>query len=234
MNKVILYIFFLLPLGNMGQAQTFRKEFDSNHADSMKYLLYLPEDYNRDVNARFPLILFLHGRGERGDSIELVNKNGLSMLIAQGKEYPFIVVIPQCPASEANWDTRLLKRLLDNITATYRVDTSRIYLTGLSMGGSGTWEMAYRYPGYFAAIAPVCGFFIKHYADRYGQTPVWIFHGAKDDVVSLSDAVDMYEGIFKAGGNVRLTVFPDANHDAWTDTYSNPELYEWFLKQVKK
>jgi predicted peptidase len=234
MKKLNILLLLLLPLWNMTGAQTLRKEYSGNHAESMKYLLYLPPDCNSKPGEKFPLVLFLHGSGERGDDLNLVNKNGIPMLIAEGKEFPFIVVSPQCPADEMDWDTRVLKRLLDNVVVNYRVDTSRIYLTGLSMGGSGTWDMAFRYPGFFAAVAPVCGYYMKEQADGYGKTPIWIFHGAKDDVVPLSNAVEMYEGIVASGGEVRLTVYPDANHNAWTDTYNNPELYQWFLKQQKK
>ncbi|HTO94351.1 MAG TPA: PHB depolymerase family esterase, partial [Bacteroidota bacterium] len=119
------------------------------------YLVYLPPDYGKDERA-WPLVLFLHGAGERGTRVELVKRHGPPKLAAAGRQFPFILVSPQCPEDEY-WSVPVLKALLDRILATYRVDRSRIYLTGLSMGGNGTWRMAMAYPDLFAAIAPICG-----------------------------------------------------------------------------
>ena len=112
------------------------------------------------------------------------------------------------------------------------MNTGRIYLTGLSMGGYGTWSLAIAYPGRFAAIAPVCGGSEPFFAGRIKDIPAWIFHGAKDSVVPVSKSEEMVNALKKHGSNVKFTVYPEAKHDSWTATYNNPELYEWFLKQT--
>lgn len=193
------------------------------------YLLYLPKDYSKTEN-KFPLVLFLHGSGERGTDIEKVKTHGLPKLINQGKDFPFIVVSPQCP-DDIFWNTDILISLLDEVIAKYEVDTSRIYVTGLSMGGHGAWELAIRQPNRFAAIAPVCGWTDTSKACLISNIPAWVFHGAKDNVVPVKAAEDMVDALRKCGSNVKLTIYPEANHDSWTETYNNDELYKWFLDQ---
>jgi predicted peptidase len=193
------------------------------------YLLYLPADYGKNKE-KWPLILFLHGAGERGKNLEDLKKQGLPKMIAQGKSFDFIIVSPQCP-NDLWWpeQTDTLINLLDEIEAKYRVDTDRVYLTGLSMGGFGTWTLAERYPQRFAAIVPICGGSEQYAAYRLKKVPVWAFHGAKDNVVPVARSQEMVDAVKKAGGEAKLTVYPEANHDSWTQTYNNPELYEWFL-----
>jgi predicted peptidase len=196
---------------------------------SLNYLLYLPPDY--DAQESWPLILFLHGRGERGDDLELVKKYGLPAKLENGEHLPFIILAPQCPAG-SYWTEELdgLNALLDDAIANLKVDTRRIYLTGLSMGGGGTWFMAGRYPERFAAIAPICGTGIRWIAqERLRDVPVWVFHGDADPVVPVEQSQMMVEALKAAGGNVRFTVYPGVDHDSWTLTYNNPELYDWFL-----
>jgi predicted peptidase len=194
------------------------------------YLLYLPADYGKDSKKTWPLIMFLHGAGERGSKLGLLAKHGLPKMIAQGKNFDFIIISPQCP-NDLWWpeQTDVLITLLDEVEKKYRVDTDRIYLTGLSMGGFGTWSLAQRYPNRFAAIAPICGGGEKYAGYRLKKVPVWAFHGAKDPVVPLVRSQEMVDAVKKAGGDAKLTVYPDAQHDSWTETYNNPELYEWFL-----
>jgi len=193
------------------------------------YLLYLPKDYNESDND-FPLVLFLHGSGERGTDIEKVKIHGLPKLISEGKEFPFIVVSPQCP-DDIFWNVDVLIALLDKIESTYRVDKNKIYVTGLSMGGHATWELALRQPNRFAAIAPVCGWADTSKANTIFHTPIWVFHGAKDNVVPVNAAEDMVKALKNYGSNVNLTIYLEANHDSWTETYNNEELYKWFLEQ---
>jgi predicted peptidase len=199
---------------------------------SLQYLLYLPEGYDAKSNKKWPLILFLHGSGERGDDLKVVENNGPPMLIARKKKkFPFIVVCPQCP-NDSRWSglqLELLNALLDEVASGYRIDEQRIYLTGLSMGGFGTWRLAMAYPDRFAAIAPVCGGGDPDQAPEVAHLPTWVFHGAKDDVVSIENSKRMVDALKKAGGNVKFTIYPDGGHDSWTETYNNPELYDWFL-----
>lgn len=191
------------------------------------YLLYLPMDYN-ESDKNFPLVLFLHGSGERGDDLEKVKIHGIPKLITQGKDFPFIVVSPQCPM-DIYWNTKILSALLDEIESKYRVDTNKVYLTGLSMGGHGTWELAIKEPNRFAAIAPVCGWTDTSKACIISHIPTWVFHGAKDNVVPVKAAEDMVAALKKCGSDVMLTIYPEANHNSWTETYNNEELYKWMM-----
>lgn len=195
---------------------------------SANYLLYLPKDY-AESKETFPLVLFLHGAGERGNDLEKVKVHGLPKLVNQGKDFPFIVVSPQCPDLML-WNTDVLSSLLDEIETNYRVDKNRIYVTGLSMGGHGTWSLALAQPNRFAAIAPVCGWADTSKANTISRLPIWVFHGAKDNVVPVSASEQMVAKLKEYGSEVKFTVYPDANHDSWTETYNNEELYKWFLE----
>lgn len=197
----------------------------------LPYLLYLPEGYGAD-DSRWPLVLFLHGAGERGRDIERVRIHGPAKLIAQGRKFPFILVAPQCPEYEV-WDTRVLAALLDEVIGRYRVDEDRVYCTGLSMGGYGTWALAMAQPRRFAAIVPICGggCLQQLLVARLKPVPVWCFHGAKDPVVPLAESQVLVNGLKETGGNVRFTVYPDAGHDAWTQTYEDPAVWDWLLSQ---
>jgi len=194
-----------------------------------RYLLYLPEGYGKK-DKKWPLIMFLHGAGERGSDLELIKKHGPPKLIEQGRKFDFIVLSPQCPQGQW-WTSRteLLSALLDDIESKYAVDKDMVYLTGLSMGGFETWTLASTYPERFAAITPICGGGESFFAGRLKDVPIWAFHGAKDELVPLQRSKEMVDAVNAAGGNAKLTVYPDAGHDSWTQTYNNPELYEWFL-----
>lgn len=194
----------------------------------MGYLLYLPKNY--DQQESWPLVLFLHGSGERGDNLELVKKHGPPKLIAAGKQFPFIVVSPQCPA-QRRWKPIELVALLDDLRSKYKVNDDRIYVTGLSMGGFGAWQMAAYVPDRLAAIAPICGGGETYWTKRFAHLPVWVFHGAKDTGVSLERSQEMVDALKKHGGDPKLTIYPEAGHDAWTETYDNPKFYEWLLEQ---
>jgi predicted peptidase len=200
----------------------------------LRYLLFLPQDYGTNPDKKWPLILFLHGAGERGNNLERVKKHGVPKIVERRPDFPFIVLSPQCPDEATWWDHHLtLKALLDEIMVKYAVDVHRIYLTGLSMGGYGTWSMAMAYPKLFAAIAPICGGGFPDFVSELKHVPVWAFHGAEDDVVKLEVSQRMVDALRACGGNVRFTVYPGVGHDSWTQTYDNPELYEWFLQHTR-
>jgi predicted peptidase len=173
-------------------------------------------------------MLFLHGAGERGNDLSIVKRNGPPKLIEEGKKFPFIIVSPQCP-DRTDWDNRSLMVLLDYIENHFRVDKNREYLTGLSMGGHATWSLAIQYPERFAAIIPVCARGYSQDVYVLKDVPVWAFHGEKDDIVPITDGEKMVRALKEAGGNIKFTNYPEANHDAWTETYNNPEIYEWLL-----
>lgn len=199
------------------------------------YLLYLPKDYSAGAT-KYPLMLFLHGAGERGDNkLDLVKVHGPPKLIEAGRQFPFIVVSPQC-RSGGWWQAGELSDLLDHVEANYPVDKNRIYVTGLSMGGFGTWALAAHEPQRFAAIAPVCGggnSIATGYIDPI-QAAIWAFHGSKDSVVPLEESHKMVDALKQRNVEVKLTVYPEATHDSWTETYNNEELYEWLLRQSRK
>lgn len=221
---------------SMQTAHTFKSRL--TRTVSLNYLLFLPRDYARRRAERWPLILFLHGAGERGTDLAKVKVHGPPKLVATRPDFPFIVVSPQCPEGEI-WDSEALLALLDHVLARYRVDPGRVYLTGLSMGGYGTWALGLRAPERFAAIAPICGGgdVLPVHLGPGERNPalrtlaVWAFHGAKDTVVPLQESERMVEALRRAGcQEVKLTVYPDAGHDAWTATYAKQELYDWFLQ----
>ena len=197
----------------------------------INYLLYLPSEYGK-AEREWPLVVFLHGAGERGDDLELVAVHGPPKLVAEGREFPFIIVSPQCP-KDAWWPGELdaLKALLDDVVGTYSVDEDRVYLTGLSMGGFGTWAWAIEEPDRFAALVPVCGRGDPEKVARIAHVPAWVFHGAKDQTVPLEASQEMVDALKAAGAEPKFTVYPEAGHDSWTATYENQELYDWLLGQ---
>ena len=196
----------------------------------INYLLYLPKNYDKQES--WPLVLFLHGAGERGDDLEMVKVHGPPKLIAAGKEFPFIVASPQCP-KEKMWEPLELVALLDELSSKYKVNPDRIYVTGLSMGGFGAWRLAAYAPHRIAAIVPICGGGEPGSTRLFSHIPVWAFHGAKDTGVSLDRSQVMIDALVKNGANPKFTIYPEAGHDSWTETYNNPELYEWLLAQKR-
>jgi predicted peptidase len=197
---------------------------------TMKYLLYLPKDYEQKPS--WPLMLFLHGSGERGDDLQRVKGSGPPKLIEAGQQFPFIIVSPQCPKGRF-WEPFELTALLDEIVEKYKVDQDRIYVTGLSMGGFGTWALAIHTPNRFAALVPICGGGDTNWAKRIAHIPAWVFVGAKDTVVSVEVSQKMVDALKKKGGDPKFTIYPEAGHDAWTQTYANPQVYEWLLQQKR-
>jgi len=207
--------------------------------NQLEYLLYLPKTYDADSSKSWPLVLFLHGAGERGSELQKVAVHGPPKMANAGTEFPFILVSPQCPERQV-WDDRVLMGLLDEMQTRYRVDPRRVYATGLSMGGYGTWALAQRHPQRFAAVAPICGggerirALLPAQQEALNTLGVWAFHGAKDTVVVPEESERMVEAFKKAGvTDIRLTVYPEAGHDAWTQAYSEPEFFNWLLKHQR-
>lgn len=210
--------------------------FSTRKTTTLPYKLYLPDDYEAQPERQWPLILFLHGAGERGIDLKALTNHGLPKKIEAGDDLPFVVIAPQCPP-EQWWLSfaPILIDLVEQITKQYHIDKRRRYLTGLSMGGHGVWDIATQYPRTFAAIAPICGggrslFGYPERVRRITHLPVWAFHGDADDVVPLSLQAPLVEALKAAGGNVTFTVYEGVDHDSWTQTYDNPALYEWFLQ----
>ena len=200
---------------------------------TMKCLMDFPDGYDKDPTKKWPLMLFLHGAGERGSDVEKVRTHGPVKEVRRGHKLPFIIVAPQCVENEL-WDVPSLIALLDHVEHHYRVDKDREYLTGLSMGGFGTWELAAAQPGRFAAIAPVCGGGNWIKAWMLTKTPVWAVHGDADPVVPVDETRRMVDRL-KALGNpeVKLTIVPGGGHDVWTDFYASDDIYNWFLQHKR-
>ncbi len=232
------YPVFWVPASAQQTANTINQTVEQ----TMQYLLYLPDDYETSSGKRFPLMLFLHGGGEGGSDIELVKIHGPPKLVEQGEIFPFIIVAPQNPSEELLFPIATVSTLLDDIIANYRVDEDRVYLTGLSRGAFGAWQMAMQYPDKFAAVVPIAGGGIPNYVNRIGEdVPIWAFHGAKDDVIPLSASVEMVEALLtlesereEGEREVKLTVYPEAGHqESWEMAYGNSRLYRWLLQQSK-
>ena len=225
---------------SMQKSKTFEKQV--TRTMSANYLLFLPKGYEPKGDKKWPLMIFLHGAGERGSELKKVAVHGPPKIVKSQPDFPFIVVSPQCPENQS-WSNDLVLALMDEIIATHQVDTNRVYLTGLSMGGFGTWSLALQYPERFAAVAPICGggntidalLTPKRKTTALKTLGVWAFHGAKDSVVKPSESERMVDALKRVGvTDLQLTVYPEAQHDSWTETYANPKLYEWFLAHERK
>jgi len=201
---------------------------------SYRYLLSKPEGYDADKAKKWPLVIFLHGSGERGTDLEQLKKHGPPKLIAAGQKFPAVIASLQCEPKNL-WNPHGVKALTDHLIKTLRIDTSRVYLTGLSMGGFGTWETAFEYPDTYAAIAPICGGAGVRWvtAERLKHLPAWIFHGDKDTAVPVAYSQKIYDALKKIDAPVKLTLYPEVGHDSWTQTYANPEFWEWLFAQKR-
>jgi predicted peptidase len=197
-------------------------------ADHVNYLLYVPRSYAQDTASDWPLILFLHGSEQRGDNPALLQDLALLTFAEDSGDFPFVAVIPQCPPN-IHWPPRIVKSVLDSVESMLRIDRDRVYLTGFSMGGYGTWQTAAAFPRTFAAIAPICGMIDLPEVPRLTGIPIWAFHGAQDVNVPVAESRKMIDTLRKSGSDARLTVYPDLAHDCWTMTYRDSRLYLWFL-----
>jgi predicted peptidase len=205
----------------------------------LPYLLFVPKGYNTSGSERWPLVIFLHGSGERGTDIEVVKKHGPPMLVEKNPARPFIVISPQLPPQSDTvgwaWPIPPLEELLDHALKTWRIDPSRVYLTGLSLGGIGTWEWGTKHPQRFAALAPVAAFGDYSKACGAKDVPVWVFHGDRDDAVDTRGDFEMFDALKRCKSNPapRLTIYPNTDHWSWVPAYNDPALWMWMLEQRK-
>jgi predicted esterase len=200
-------------------------------AEIYQYLPQLPDGYDTDTTKHYPLVLFLHGSGDRGSDLAAITRDGAPKKIAAGLNRSAIVIAPQCP--DEWWSAPVLGQLLDDVSAKYRVDPDRIIVTGASMGGYGTWALAEAYPQRFAAIAPVCGGGNPAGAVSLKNLPVWAFHGQLDTTVPIFLGQAMIDAIQQAGGDPHFTIYPTAKHNAWDPAYATDALYTWMLAQQR-
>jgi predicted peptidase len=211
------------------QAKTFEKKIIVTA--KLDYLLSLPAGYGKSRKS-WPVVLFLHGSGESGNDLNKVKVHGPPKLVESNGPFPFILVSPQSPGR--GWNPDVLNGLLDTVIKQYHGDKDRVYLTGLSMGGYGTWALAAAHPEKFAAIAPICGGGNPSDASKLAKLPIWVFHGGKDTTVPLRRSEEMVEALKAAGGSPKFTIYPEAGHDSWTATYDNPDFYKWLLAQKRR
>ncbi|GLU44862.1 prolyl oligopeptidase family serine peptidase [Allomuricauda sp. NBRC 101325] len=236
MRKLFSQLLILLGLlvldGCSAQSHLVLDEMETVTKESLKYYLYYPKDYFSSENEEFGLLLFLHGGGESGQKMEYIKHNGPPKLLAEGMQFPFLILAPQNPHAQKWWNTEAVAQLLDSVVDANRVDKKRIYLTGLSRGGSAAWEMATQYPDKFAAMAVVCGMAPLPYAHWINKKmPIWVFHGDQDDVINVEESDSMVYKLKEMGYHVEYTRYKGVGHNAWDRAYTTDSLYTWLAKQ---
>ncbi|WP_276390924.1 prolyl oligopeptidase family serine peptidase [Eudoraea chungangensis] len=235
-KKFLVFAFgfaLFLVQGCAGQSQLISDKVETVSTEVLSYYLYLPEDYKE--SSRVPLLLFLHGGGESGGNLEDLKTNGPPKMLAEGREFPFAILAPQNPNKRKWWNTLAVMKLLEKIVKDYKIDTNRIYLTGLSRGGGAAWELCVQYPDKFAAMAVVCGMAPLPYAAWINKDmPIWVFHGTEDKSIPFSESEDMVARLREMKYNVTFTKYEGVGHDSWIQAYNTEELYEWFMNQKKK
>jgi len=201
-------------------------------SERLQYYLYHPDAYFVEEDKDFGLLLFLHGGGESGQGLKELKKHGPPKMMAEGYPFPFLVLAPQNPHEKQWWDVRAVNQLLDSIVENNRVDKKRIYLTGLSRGGSAAWEMAVHYPNKFAALTVVCGMApvpYAHWLDK--EMPIWVFHGVEDQVIPVAETDAMVRKLKEMGFKVKYDRYEGVGHNSWIRAYTTDELYTWLAEQ---
>lgn len=227
------------------------REFVGANGQTLKYRLLKPSPYNAD--RKYPLVIFLHGAGERGSDNTAQLKHGMADFCKTKwrDKYPCYVVAPQCPESEkwvdVDWSApgndmpaktsdsmQLVFELTDTMIKDSAVNENRVYITGLSMGGYGTWDALARRPGLFAAAMPICGGGDPKTASRFANVPLWCFHGDKDEAVPVERSREMIDALKAAGGMPKYTEYEGVGHNSWAQTYADPAAIEWLFTQLRR
>lgn len=259
--RLLLFWLFLTVLSPaltfaQGKEKYEKKTFAASNGLQLPYRILLPENYN--PKTKYPLVVFLHGAGERGDNNEAQLTHGANLFVSKQSEFPAIVVFPQCRkdsywssvkidrnqpknrfvydynASTQTPDLTAVIELVGDLQKQFKIDRKRLYIMGLSMGGMGTFEAITRHPKLFAAAVPICGggdtSLVSNFAKK---VPVWVFHGADDSVVHVDYSRSMVKAIEAARGNVKYTEYPGVNHNSWDNAFADPDLLPWLFKQKK-
>ena len=243
MNRIILLflrsflwvICFSTVFGCNGQPNLIEDQLTTLQKETLRYYLYFPEGYEQETEKEYPLMLFLHGGGEAGGELENLQTGGPPKLIVEGKQFPFLILAPQHPHKRLFWNTRAVMQLLEHVLEMHRIDDKKIYLTGLSRGGTAAWEMAVQYPDRFAAMAVVCGMSPLPYASWINkEMPIWVFHGEEDPVIDISESETMVMKLRQMGYDVTYTKYPGLGHNVWDRAYETDSLYNWFSRQKLK
>ncbi len=261
--KAKLLLIVLLGTTLFASAQDlslFKKEWLFQSGDTLPYRILLPKNF--DATKKYPLIMFLHGRGESGTDNEKQLTHGAKLFLADSNRnnFPAIVVFPQCPVNsywsnvqmvaqgsktatrsfyftkdgEATQAMKMVIALMGNIYTRFKIQENQVYVMGLSMGGMGTFELVRRLPNTFAAAVPICGGANTSTAGSLTKTNWWVFHGGKDDIVLPEYSEDMVKAMKKYRVPVKFTLYPNANHNSWDPTFAEPDLLKWLFKQKRK
>ncbi len=240
LRSLTLCLLGLLAMATLARADEKTGFLDRVYKDAdgkeSKYVVFIPKDY--DGKKAYPLILFLHGAGETGEDGEKQVKVGLGPVVKkQVDTFPCITVFPQ--AHKRSWAAdseggKTALAILDEVEKSYKVDKKRVYLTGLSMGGFGTWSFAAAQPERWAAVVPICGGGDPKMADKIKNIPCWVFHGDADNAVKVDLSRAMVKALEAAGGKPKYTEYEGVGHNSWVKAYDTKELYEWMLKQELK
>lgn len=234
-SRLLILIIWVSLTQCAAQSQLIEGEETTSVSETLKYYLYYPEAYQANDTDRFPLLLFLHGGGESGQDLEALKTNGPPKLLVEGKQFPFLILAPQHPHPKKWWNIRAVMALLETVIEENRVDRNRIYVTGLSRGGSAAWELAVQYPDTFAAMMIVCGMTPVPYAHWINKNmPIWVFHGARDQVIPVEHSEKMVAKLKEMGYPVRYTRYEDVAHNAWERAYTTEEVYTWLMQQSKE
>ena len=215
-----------VPQGGLPEGELVPQRFERQVVHALDYYLYLPDGY--EARGDWPLVVFLHGGGESGSELSLVTKHGPPKMIEAGRDFGFVLLAPQNPHRDRMWDDEAVLSLIDAAVRDLDVDPDRVIVTGLSRGGMATWRLGMQHPGRFAGLVPIAGGALPVYAFRLKGVPVWAFYGADDEAVLLDDARRVADRLAAEGGDIEITVYPEAGHaETWERAYADPRLYEW-------
>ena len=229
---IVLVLIFVLSQGCSSQGSLIEGEKETVTTEDLQYYLYYPSGYEENPNEDYGLLLFLHGGGEAGGTLGGIKKHLPPKMMEDSYPFPFLVLSPLNPHAKKWWNIEAVNQLLDSVVAENRVDAKRLYLTGLSRGGSAAWDYAVQYPDKFAALAVVCGMAPAPYAHWMNKKmPIWVFHGAEDPVIPVSESDVMVKKLKGMGFDVQYTRYEGVGHDSWTKAYKTDELYEWMNEQ---
>lgn len=223
---------------------------------TLNYRILYPQDFSEDK--KYPLIVFLHGRGERGDDNNAQLLHGSRLFLDSIEKYPAVVIFPQCPLTDYwinasvseevggqrvfNFYTDpeprpplgMVMELMDELIEKDYIDDDRVYVSGLSLGGMGTWELLWRIPEKIAAALPICGGGVPAKAPEMVNVPLWIFHGVEDDVVPPHNSILMMNAVQAAGGKAKISLYPDVEHNSWDNAFAEPEFFKWMFSKTRK
>ncbi len=234
-SKSFLIFFLFSLISCQSQSRLTSGEINTVSEETLKYYLYYPEGYDSNPDEEFGILLFLHGGGESGGTLDEITQSGPPKMLVEGKQFPFLVLAPQNPHKKKWWNTQALVQLLDDVVANNRVDDNRIYLSGLSRGGSASWSLAVQYPEKFAAMAVVCGMTplpYAHWIDK--EMPIWVFHGDEDEVIPVSESDKMVRRLKSMGYTIKYSRYKGVGHNSWRKAYKTEELYSWLSEQKRK